>query len=411
MGAADLVSVAEAPGGSVQRSSLGGDGLDDVLGGGLVAGSVVLVGGEPGVGKSTLVLQAAAALATSMRVLYVTGEESVAQLGDRAARLGLATDQLGILAERGVDRLLEVTANWHAAALIVDSIQTMAVEGVEGSAGGVSQVREAAARLIPFAKANRVSMVLVGHVTKEGSVAGPKLLEHMVDVVLYLDGEAGRLRVLRCTKNRFGPSQRVACFEMSENGLAETDPSAVFANRAGKATGSILFPTVLGRRAVLVEVQALLGVAGGSPSRTATGIDPVRLNQLLAVLERHAGLSLGGLDIHVALAGGLRVREAELDLPLVLAMLSSLSGIPLARVGAWGELTLTGEVRAGSQTASRVAECKRFGLLPIGGEETRIEVLLGQLGLAPVTRLTSVLASNINEPQFAAPSAQSAVAG
>jgi DNA repair protein RadA/Sms len=353
------------------RRSVGIGELDRVLGGGLVPGSLVLVGGEPGVGKSTLLLQAAAGIAAAGgTILYATGEESPGQVRLRASRLGLlnaaAGERVRVVPESDVGRVAELARQSRPDLVVVDSIQTATVDELDGAAGSVGQVRESALRLMDLAKGEGIAVVLVGHVTKEGSIAGPKTLEHLVDAVLNLEGERyAALRVLRATKNRFGSTEEVGVFEMRELGLSEvTDPGRAFlAEHDVPAPGSVVAPTLEGSRPLLIEVQALVTPSGyGTPVRRASGIDPNRLALLVAVLGRRAGLALGSHDVYANLAGGLSVAEPGLDLPLALALASSLRDRPVVPgTVAVGEVGLLGELRAVSGTARRLAEAARLG--------------------------------------------------
>ncbi|MEX2419433.1 MAG: DNA repair protein RadA [Acidimicrobiia bacterium] len=372
------------------RTPVGIAEVDRVLGGGLVPGAAILVGGEPGVGKSTLLLQVAASIvAGGGRSLVASAEESLDQIGLRARRLGVAADGVLLTAERDVDAIVEATLETLPDLLIVDSIQTVAAREVGGAPGGVAQVRESTARLINAAKESGVPVVLVGHVTKDGSIAGPKLLEHTVDVVLYLEGDLERgLRVLRSLKNRFGATHQVGLFEMRESGMAEvTDPAGLLLSaQLGDVPGSVVFPAIDGRRPLLVEVQALVAAGGlPQPRRSVKGIEAARVHQVLAVLERHAGLSFASMDVYVSVVGGLRVRDPGADLPVCIALASSLLGRSIGSVAAWGEVGLTGEIRAVAHGEHRSAEAKRLGLTiaigPTGNGSGRIEKVLGDLGL------------------------------
>ncbi len=352
--------------GAIARRPSGLAEFDRVLGGGIVPGSAILLGGEPGVGKSTLLLQVAASCAAAGGpVLVVTAEESLDQVADRARRLGAVHGNVALLAERDVGRALAAATEMRPAVLVVDSIQTVAGEG-DGAAGGVAQVRACTARLVQFAKDRGVAVVLIGHVTKEGAVAGPKQVEHVVDVVLYLEGETDRgLRVLRSLKNRFGATHLAGLFEMRDAGLIPVeDPSrALVGDWSGRVPGTVVFPTVEGRRPVLVEVQALVAAGTTSPPRRSVrGLDPARVHQLLAVLQRHAGLAFGGAEVHVGVVGGVRIREPAGDLAVALALASSLLDRPLGPVAAWGEVGLTGEVRPASHHGRRREEAARLGL-------------------------------------------------
>ena len=342
--------------------------LDRVLGGGIVPGSLILLGGEPGIGKSTLLLQVAAGV--DAPVLYATGEESAAQVRLRAGRLGLLEGASGqaiaILAEHDVGRIIEVARAARPALLIVDSIQTATVDELDGAAGSVGQVREAAVRLMEFAKGEGIAVVLVGHVTKDGSIAGPKTLEHLVDAVIALEGERyAALRLVRAAKNRFGSTEEVGVFEMAATGLLEvSDPARAFlADHAEPAPGSVVAPTLEGSRPLLVEVQALVAPAGyGTPARKASGIDPNRLGLLVAVLGRRAGIGLGSHDVYANLAGGLSVAEPGLDLPVALALASSLRDRAVAPgTVVIGEVGLLGELRAVTGLERRLREAARLG--------------------------------------------------
>jgi DNA repair protein RadA/Sms len=353
------------------RRPIGIGELDRVLGGGLVAGSVVLVGGEPGIGKSTLLLQVAAGIAQGGgEVLYATGEESGAQVRLRASRLGLASGPVGdavrVVAETGVGRITDLARGMRPALLVVDSVQTMASEDLDGPPGSVGQVREAALRLMELAKAESIPVMLVGHVTKDGTLAGPKTLEHLVDVVLGVEGDrTGGLRLLRAAKNRYGSTEEVGVFEMGDRGLVEVaDPARAFlAEHDRPAPGSVVAPVLEGSRPLLVEVQALVAPsAAPAPRRTASGVDPNRLALLVAVLGRRAGIGLGSHDVYANLAGGLSVTEPGLDLPLALALASSLRDRPIIPgTVAIGEVGLLGELRAVGGLERRLREAARLG--------------------------------------------------
>ena len=365
------VPLAHAETAAPRRRSVGIGELDRVLGGGLVPGSVVLIGGEPGIGKSTLVLQLAAGVAADGDgVLYATGEESTGQVRLRATRLGLTSGRAGeairVVAETGVGRITDLARSELPALVIVDSVQTVASEELDGPPGSVGQVREVTLRLMELAKGEGIPVILVGHVTKDGSLAGPKTLEHLVDVVLSIEGDrTGGLRLLRAAKNRFGSTEEVGVFEMGEGGLAEVaDPARAFlAEHDEPAPGSVVAPVLEGSRPLLVEVQALVAATGSpSPRRTASGVDPNRLALLIAVLGRRAGIGLAGHDVYANLAGGLDVAEPGLDLPLALALASSLRDRPI-RPGtvAIGEVGLLGELRAVGGIERRLREAARLG--------------------------------------------------
>ncbi|MEO6444305.1 MAG: DNA repair protein RadA [Gemmatimonadaceae bacterium] len=348
------------------RISSGIGELDFVLGGGVVPGSMVLVGGEPGIGKSTLLLQVAASLtARGTSVLYVSGEESALQVKLRAERLGEAGD-VQLLCETALETILEAAVATRPAILVVDSIQTVATEELEGAPGNVGQVRECAARLMRFAKSSGTAVIVVGHVTKGGGIAGPKTLEHIVDTVLYFEGEStGDHRVLRATKNRFGSVDEIGVFRMSEAGLLGVDnPSALFlGDREARTSGSAVTALLEGTRPVLVEVQALAAKAGfGTPQRVATGFDGRRLALLLAVLDKRTGLSFAQLDVFLNVVGGLRMQEPAGDLAVAAALASSVYDRALPPDAVFiGEVGLGGEVRPVSQGERRIAEAAQLG--------------------------------------------------
>jgi len=340
--------------------------LDFTLGGGIVPGSMVLVGGEPGIGKSTLLLQVAGALtAAGHEVLYVSGEESPLQVKLRAERLG-SPDGVQLLCETSLEAILEGAANTRPTVMIVDSIQTTATEELEGAPGNVGQVRECAARLMRYAKGSGAAVIVVGHVTKGGGIAGPKTLEHIVDTVLYFEGEGtGDHRILRATKNRFGSVDEIGVFRMTEGGLVGVgNPSALFlGDREGRVSGSAITALMEGTRPVLVEVQALAAKAGfGTPQRVATGFDARRLALLLAVLDKRAGLSFAPLDVFLNVVGGLRMQEPAGDLAVAAALASSVYDQALPTDAVFiGEVGLGGEVRPVSQAERRLAEAAQLG--------------------------------------------------
>lgn len=384
--------------------------LDRVLGGGLVAASAVLVGGDPGIGKSTLLLQAAASLARAgKRVLYITGEESIDQVRLRARRLGLADADLGLAASinvRDIAAALETAGD--AAMVVIDSIQTMWLDSLDGAPGTVSQVRACSFELIRLAKARGFALVLVGHVTKEGALAGPRVLEHMVDAVLYFEGDRGhQFRILRGVKNRFGATDEIGVFAMTEQGLAEVpNPSALFlAERRGNIAGSAVFAGLEGTRPVLVEVQALLSPnAGGSPRRSVVGWDGGRLAMILAVLDSRAGLRLSAHDVYLNVAGGLRVQEPAADLAVAAALASAATETPTdAGTVYFGEVGLSGEVRQVAQADARLKEAQKLGFasaclprrLAQGG---RKPAALPGLRLNEVGHLSELIAGFTNKP-------------
>lgn len=342
--------------------------LDRVLGGGLVPGSVVLIGGDPGIGKSTLLLQAMVEFGRhgAAPCLYVTGEESLAQVIARARRLELPTEGLRLLAETQVEQIVALAHAERPRVLVIDSIQTMHTDLLESAPGGVAQVRESAAQLVRYAKRNDTGLFLVGHVTKEGSLAGPRVLEHMVDTVLYFESEAGsRFRLIRATKNRFGAANELGLFAMTEKGLREvSNPSAIFFSRHDvEVAGSTVMVTREGTRPLLVEVQALLDDSQlAAPRRVTVGFDPNRLAMLLAVLNRHGGISTHGQDVFLNVVGGVRVTETAADLAVILSVLSSLRNRPFpSDTVAFGEIGLGGEIRPVPHGEERIREAAKHG--------------------------------------------------
>src|SRR6516225_8200435 len=348
------------------RIASGAQELDRVLGGGLVPGSVILLGGDPGIGKSTLLLQVAAFAAGSRAVLYASGEESVAQVSLRAQRLSLADAALSVVAETDLAAILALAAEQRAALLVIDSIQTVQSASAGAPAGAVSQLRECTAELVRFAKSSGTAVIIVGHVTKEGTIAGPRLLEHLVDTVLYFEHEAGsRYRIVRATKNRFGAVNELGFFAMTGTGLKEVkNPSAIFLARAPEpAPGSIVTVTRDGGRPLLIELQALVDrMRFGAPRRIAQGLDANRVAMLLAAVNRHAGLSLQEHDVFVNVVGGIQIGETACDLPVALALASSLKDRALERtLVAFGEIGLTGEVCPIAYGEERLREAQKQG--------------------------------------------------
>ena len=341
--------------------------LDRVCGGGLVAASAILIGGDPGVGKSTLLLQAAAALARGgARVAYVTGEEAEAQVQERARRLGAADAPVQLAAETDLRKILEGLKTLKPDVVIVDSIQTVWADGVEAAPGTVAQVRACAHELVRYAKKSGAVLILVGHVTKDGQIAGPRVVEHLVDAVIYFEGERGMpFRILRAVKNRFGPTDEIGVFEMVEQGLVETpNPSALFLGASGeRASGAAVFAGVEGSRPVLVEIQALAAPSAyGTPRRAIVGWDSARLAMILAVLETRCGLSFSGRDVYLSVAGGLRITEPAADLAVAAALISALADVPLPKqCVAFGEVALSGEVRSAGRSDLRLKEATKLG--------------------------------------------------
>ena len=353
--------------GTIPRLASGNAEFDRVCGGGLVAGSALLVGGDPGIGKSTLLLQIMAGLAATCRVAYISGEESVDQVRMRAARLGVLQAPVRIAAATGMrDILASIGTGDGPEVVVVDSIQTMYVDSLDSAPGTVAQVRASAQALIQLAKRHGFTVLMVGHVTKEGMIAGPKVLEHMVDTVLYFEGDRShQFRILRAVKNRFGATDEIGVFEMTGAGLAQvTNPSALFlAQRRGDVSGAAVFAGIEGSRPVLVEIQALVAASPlGTPRRAVVGWDGGRLAMLLAVLDARAGVALAGNDVYLNVAGGLRITEPAADLAVAAALLSSHSGSPLPEeTVVFGEVGLSGEIRAVSQPDARLKEAAKLG--------------------------------------------------
>lgn len=387
-----------APDGEEERILTQIEELDRVLGGGVVPGGVVLLGGDPGIGKSTLVMQMLAAIAAGGRqVLYASGEESARQIKMRARRLGSIHPEQYLATVANVEQIVEMTRKMQPALLVVDSIQTLSSDELPSAPGSVTQVRESAAMLSTLAKSENIPVVLVGHVTKDGAIAGPKVLEHMVDTVLYFEGDRNHaFRILRTQKNRFGSTNEIGVFEMKEEGLVEVkNPSEIFlAERPLDAPGSVVIPSVEGTRPILVEVQALVSPTNlGTARRTAIGADPQRLALLCAVLEKKVGMDLYGHDIFLNIAGGLRIEEPALDLGVICALASSMleKPIPSATV-LCGEVGLTGEVRAISQVEMRMREAERLGfqrfIMPRGNlDRFRINSEMELVGISTIQEL------------------------
>ncbi len=351
---------------ALSRLSLGMTEIDRAFGGGLVPGSVTLLGGEPGIGKSTLLLQVASVLAAERVIVYASGEESVPQIGMRATRLGLAAPQLLLVSDSSLDAILALASERTPALLVIDSIQAMQLAASESSPGSAPQLRDCTTALVRHAKTSGCAVIIVGHVTKDGSIAGPKLLEHLVDTVLYFESDAaGRYRMLRATKNRFGAVNELGFFAMSAGGLKEVrNPSAIFLSRHPQPTpGSVVMVARDGARPLLIEVQALVDRSRfATPRRVAQGVDVNRLSMLLAILSRHADLPLADHDVFVNLVGGIDIAETSTDLPLALALASSLRGraLPGSPV-VFGELGLTGEVRPVAHGEERLRELVKLG--------------------------------------------------
>lgn len=350
----------------IQKLPCGSAEFDRVLGGGLVSGSVVLIGGDPGIGKSTLLLQNLCCLSRNSKVLYATGEESTEQIALRSHRLGLDSSRLKVLAENRFENLLDVVNREHPAVLVVDSIQTFYSDILSAAPGSVSQVRECATRLVRYAKQSGCCVILVGHVTKEGALAGPRILEHMVDSVLYFEGDSSdSFRLIRAIKNRFGAVNEIGVFSMTEQGLKDVNnPSAMFVSRYGaEKPGSVVLATQKGTRPLLVEIQALVNDSAlANPGRLCVGLEQNRLSMLLAIAHRHAGISLNGYDVFTNAAGGIKVSETGADLAVLLAILSSVRNRAVGSdLIVFGEIGLSGELRPVQRGTERLREAEKSG--------------------------------------------------
>jgi len=398
--AGEIRNLAEVDAAAEIRQSCGNGELDRVLGGGLVQGSVTLIGGDPGIGKSTLLLQVQAVLAERDRTLYVSGEESPQQISLRAQRLQLSRDRLRLLPEINVERILATAEIEQPRVMVIDSIQTVYTERLQSAPGSVAQVRESAAQLVRFAKATGTALFLVGHVTKEGAIAGPRVLEHMVDTVLYFEGDpSGRLRVLRAVKNRYGPVNELGVFAMTEDGLKEvSNPSAIFLSRHdAPVAGSVIMVTREGTRPLLVEIQALVDEChGGHPRRVTLGLEQNRLAMLLAVLHRHGGVAMYDQDVYVNAVGGVRINETAADLAVLLAALSSFRDRPLpADLVVFGEVGLAGEIRPVPNGEERLREAAKHGfkqaIVPRANAPRRGGKRIEGLEVRGVTRLSEVM--------------------
>jgi len=392
---AAAVPICEVDAAGAAAKPTGMDELDRVLGGGLVPGTVALLAGEPGVGKSTLLLEAGALAAGQHVVLYVTGEESTAQVRQRADRIGAVSPRLFLAAETDLAALLAHVEAVNPALLIVDSVQTFTAAGVEGVPGGVTQVREITSALVSLAKQRTLTTVLVGHVTKDGSIAGPRSLEHLVDVVLHFEGDSrGRLRMIRAVKNRFGPTDEIGCFDLGEFGLIGLpDPSGLFLSRQHEPVpGTCVTVTLEGRRPLVAEVQTLVcPVEGSEPSRRITsGLDYARVGMAVAVLQRRARVSLGKCDIYAATVGGVRLTEPAVDLAIALALAGGRADLSLPPdLVAFGEVGLAGEIRSVAGLGRRLAEAARMGfrraIVPVGGDTVPADSALEVRQVADLT--------------------------
>lgn len=378
--------------------------LDRVTGGGFVKGSALLVGGDPGIGKSTLLMQASAAVAKKgHKVVYVSGEEAVAQIRMRAQRLNAIEPNVGLAAETSVENILAtLEGDEPPALLIIDSIQTLWTDLADSAPGTVTQVRNSAQALIRYAKKHGTCVVLVGHVTKEGQIAGPRVVEHMVDAVLYFEGEGGHhFRILRTVKNRFGPTDEIGVFEMSDGGLREVaNPSELFLGERNKtAPGAAVFAGMEGTRPVLVEIQALVASSSlGTPRRAVVGWDSSRLSMVLAVLEAHCGVRLGDYDVYLNVAGGYRITEPAADIAVAAALVSSLCGVALPADGVYfGEISLSGSTRPVAHSAQRLKESGKLGFnlasAPLAGEEENTTKSLNVTNIRELTQLAASIAA------------------
>ncbi|WP_440997356.1 DNA repair protein RadA [Arhodomonas sp. SL1] len=392
-------SLADVPADEESRQTTGTGELDRVLGGGLVVGAVILLGGDPGIGKSTLLLETVARLPAERRALYVTGEESLRQVGLRASRLNVSAEGLRLLAETSVEAILEAAMSERPGVMVIDSIQTLHSEALGSAPGSVAQVRECTAQLVRFAKQSGTTLFLVGHVTKEGQIAGPRVMEHMVDTVLYFESDSGsRYRLLRAVKNRFGAANELGVFAMLDTGLHEVkNPSAIFLSRHEEAvSGSVIMVTREGTRPLLVEVQALVNESPlANPRRVALGLDGNRLAMLLAVLQRHAGVSTFGEDVFINVVGGVRVSETASDLPSLTAVISSLRDRPVPQEWVqFGEVGLAGEIRPVPNGPERLAEAAKHGfrraLVPAKNLPPKAQRPRG-MEIVPVSRLDQAL--------------------
>lgn len=381
------------------RSATGIVELDRVLGGGLVHGSVVLMGGNPGIGKSTLLTQTLATLGEKMHALYVTGEESLQQVTLRARRLNLGNDKFQLLTETRVERILELAKKHQPQVMVIDSIQTIYTEMLQSAPGAVAQVRESAAQLVRYAKQTNTALFLVGHVTKEGTLAGPRVLEHMVDTVLYFEGDSGeRYRMIRAIKNRFGAVNELGLFAMTEQGLkAVSNPSAIFLSRHEEpVAGSVITVTREGNRPLLVEVQALVDESHlANPRRVTLGLDQNRLSMLLAVLHRHGGIAMYDQDVFINIVGGVRVTETAADTAMLLSILSSFRDKPLPqKLFTFGEIGLAGEIRPVPNGQERIKEAAKHGfshaVIPRGNMPKSQDIPPG-MEIIPVSRVSELL--------------------
>ena len=400
-GALKPVSLGEIRNGNEERSHTGMKELDRVLGGGVVRGSLILVGGDPGIGKSTLLLQICNTINAGSKILYVSGEESVGQIKLRADRLNVKRGDLFIVSASNYEAIAALVAAEKPGLVIIDSIQTMYTDTITSAPGSVSQVREVTAALMKLAKSTGITVMIVGHVTKEGAIAGPRVLEHMVDTVLYFEGDRHlSFRILRAVKNRFGSTNEIGIFEMRDSGLAEvTNPSEMMlSGRSGNVPGSVVVSSLEGTRPMLIEIQSLVCATNfGVPRRMATGIDYNRLTMLMAVLEKRVGLQLNNFDAYVNVVGGIRLDEPACDLGIAAAVASSFRNVPVnADLVLVGEIGLTGEVRAVGQIDKRISEAIRLGfkslIIPEGNTKLAKQVRIATgVVIKPVSNIQEAL--------------------
>lgn len=372
--------------GKEKRATTGINEFDRVLGGGVVAGSVILIGGDPGIGKSTILMQAVAGLSKKESVLYVSGEESPEQIKLRAERLAINSEEIILLAETSIENIIDTAVKLNPGFIVVDSIQTMYTEEILSAPGSVGQVRECAARLMFFAKKSEIPVFIIGHVTKEGAIAGPRVLEHIVDTVLYFEGDRGHsYRIIRTVKNRFGSTNEIGVFEMTDRGLSEVEnPSELFlSERPLNVSGSTVVASIEGTRPLMVEVQALVSpTTFGMPRRTSIGVDFNRVNLLAAVLEKRAGLHLGGMDVYINVVGGLRIVEPAIDLGIIATIASSVRESPIdPKLLMFGEVGLSGEIRAVAYAEQRIKEAAKIGFKKVLISQTNYQRLKESFGL------------------------------
>ena len=394
-----IIDLIDVPTAATIRHASGLDELDRVLGGGLVPGSVVLIGGDPGIGKSTILLQSLAYLSQNFPVLYVTGEESLQQVRLRAERLGVGNSKVKLLAETQIEAIITMANQEEPKVIVLDSIQTMYTELFQSAPGSISQIRESTAQLVNYAKKTGIILFLIGHVTKEGSLAGPRILEHMVDTVLYFESDTdSRYRIIRAFKNRFGAVNEIGIFAMTDRGLRPiNNPSAIFLSRSKTPIpGSIVMATWEGSRPMLIEIQALVTESHlANPRRVVLGFDPNRLALMLAVLYRHGGIVTYNQDVFINVVGGVRVTETGIDLPVLLAVMSSLKNQPLSReMIVFGEVGLSGEIRPVQSGQERIKEAYKLGftkaIIPVNNAPAKSNTF-EKMEITPVNHIKEAL--------------------